>query len=136
LFTKNDYICEWVIDLKEAFEFVNMTQMMVHVNEKYLAGAPDNDAFRSKSIEFLKDGSNCFVVETNGPDGSKPKIRLDLRILPDEFAKQCPAGPARNEPNLDPVLPPPIGRLKLTFNPCKMIVSPPIMIILLGSTYR
>jgi hypothetical protein len=25
LFTKNDYICEWVIDLKEAFDFVVLT---------------------------------------------------------------------------------------------------------------
>ncbi len=123
LFTKNDYICEWIVDLKEAFNFVNLTQMMVHVNEKYLAGSPDNDPFRSKNIEFLKDGSGCFVVETNGPNGSKPKIRLDLRILPEIFAKQCPAGPARNDPNVDPVLPPPIGRIKLTLDPCKMIVS-------------
>ena len=96
---------------------------MVHVNDKYLAGSPDNDPFRSKNIEFLKDSSGCFIVETNGPNGTKPKIRLDLRILPDVFAKQCPAGPARNEPNLDPFLPPPVGRIILTFNPCKMIVS-------------
>lgn len=95
--------------------------MMVHVNDKYLAGSPDNDPFRSKNIEFLKDSSGCFIVETNGPNGTKPKIRLDLRILPDVFAKQCPAGPARNEPNLDPFLPPPVGRIILTFNPCKMI---------------
>ncbi len=97
--------------------------MMVHVNDKYVAGSPDNDPFRSKNIEFLKDGSGCFIVETNGPNGTKPKIRLDLRILPEVNAKQCPAGAARNDPNVDPVLPPPIGRIKLTFNPCKMIVS-------------
>ena len=85
--------------------------MVVHVNDKYLEGAPDNDPFRNKNITFLKDSSGCFIVQTNGPDGSKPKIRLDLRILPEIFAKRCPAGSARNEPNLDPVLLPPVGRI-------------------------
>lgn len=97
--------------------------MSVHVNDKYLEGAPDNDPFRNKNITFLKDGDGCFVVETNGPEGSKPKIRLDLRILSETFAKRCPVGTARNEPNLDPFLPPPVGRIQWTLDPCKMLVS-------------
>jgi hypothetical protein len=40
-----------------------------------------------------------------------------------EQALEVPVGEARNEPNLDPMLPPPIGRMKLTMNPFKMLVS-------------
>ena len=39
------------------------------------------------------------------------------------MAKSCPVGTARNEPNLDPYLMPPVGRISFTVNPCKMLVS-------------
>jgi hypothetical protein len=40
-----------------------------------------------------------------------------------EQASEVPVGEARNEPNLDPMLPPPIGRIVFTMNPIKMLVS-------------
>ena len=78
---------------------------------------------RDKKFEFLKDGSNTFWVSTESKDGKTCRIRLDLKLMTQEQALEVPVGEARNEPNLDPMLPPPIGRMILTMNPLKMLVS-------------
>ena len=123
LFTSNDYICEWTIDLKEAFDFVCLSQQTVHVTDKYYESCPEKDPLRDKKFEFLKDGSNTFWVSTESKDGKTCRIRLDLKLMTQEQALEVPVGEARNEPNLDPMLPPPIGRMILTMNPLKMLVS-------------
>ena len=56
-------------------------------------------------------------------DGKDIKLRLDIKILPEQMAKAAPVGAARSEPNLDPYLMPPVGRIEFTANPLKMLVS-------------
>jgi hypothetical protein len=56
-------------------------------------------------------------------DGKDIKLRLDIKILPEQMAKATPVGSARSEPNMDPYLMPPVGRIELTTNPLKMLVS-------------
>ena len=83
-------------------------------------------SFGDAVLEFEKD--DTFWLTTTSQKDNKPvKIRLDLRILPISAAKQCAVGTGRNEPNLDPYLTHPVGRIAFTMNPCKMIdqlVSP------------
>ena len=47
---------------------------------------------------------------------------MQIDILPKEQAEQNKVGEARQEPNVNPYLPPPVGRLSLTLNPWKMFV--------------
>lgn len=45
------------------------------------------------------------------------KVCLGMQIWPKDKAKVMPVGAARTEPNQDPFLPPPVGRLKFSWNP-------------------
>lgn len=83
-----------------------------------------NDIMQGITLEF--EDENSFWL-TTVKDGKDIKIRLDIRILTQAHAIACPVGTARSEPNMDPFLMPPVGRIKFTTNPCKMLdqmVSP------------
>ena len=49
------------------------------------------------------------------------RVLCSLEILPKTLADAEPLGKGRDEPNMNPYLPPPVGRLEFTLNPCKMI---------------
>ena len=72
-------------------------------------------------IEFKDDDS--FLLTTRGKDGKPIKIRLDLRIIPMHIAKNMEVGAGRNEPNMNPHLPPPVGRIEFSLNPFKMLAQ-------------
>lgn len=46
------------------------------------------------------------------------RIRIDITTM--EYAEKNKVGSARDEPNNNPFLPPPIGRLHFSLNPCEM----------------
>ena len=50
-------------------------------------------------------------------------MRIQVDILPKDQADMNKVGSARTEPNMNPYLPPPVGRMSLTLNPFKMFVS-------------
>lgn len=58
--------------------------------------------------------SNEGVLENNG----YVRIRIDITSM--EWAEKNKIGSARDDPNIEPYLPPPIGRLHFSFNPCEM----------------
>lgn len=70
------------------------------------------------SLEFRDDDS--FILTTY-KDGKDIKLRIDLRIVPIAMVKAKPVGPGRENPNMEPYLPPPIGRIQFSLNPCKML---------------
>lgn len=46
-----------------------------------------------------------------------------MRIVPMEAAKAKPVAAARENPNMEPYLPPPIGRIEFSLNPFKMLAQ-------------
>jgi hypothetical protein len=78
---------------------------------------------RSGDPEDLDD---TFWLPMNGKDKETNLIenhgfvRVQIDIMPKEYAEKNKAGAARDEPNVSPYLPPPVGRLSFSFNPCTM----------------
>jgi len=72
-------------------------------------------------IEFIDD--NTFTLTTTVDNDKKVKLRLDMRLMPGDDAKANPVGEARNDTNMEPFLPPPVGRISFSLNPFKMLVS-------------
>ena len=72
-------------------------------------------------IEFEDENSFFLVMYA---DGKPIKIRLDIRLYPISIAEANPLGAARNDCNMEPFLPPPVGRIEFSLNPFKMLVSP------------
>ncbi len=84
-------------------------------------------------IEWDKEGESFWlpmmakVIE--GDKKAKPlvyktvqqgfvRVRVDVTTI--EHAEKNIIGSAREDPNTDPYLPPPIGRLHFSLNPCEM----------------
>jgi hypothetical protein len=77
-----------------------------------------------KPLEWDKEGENFWlpmlaksnegVMENNG----FVRCRIDITTM--ESAEKNKVGSAREDPNIEPFLPPPVGRLHFSFNPCDM----------------
>lgn len=120
MFKSNEFIVEWVIDLKDLLEVVKMTKSQAHFNQKYYESRKDQDSYKDTVIEFKNDSTFYLIKEL---DGKQIKIALDLRILSDAAAKETPVGESRSEPNFEPYLAPPMGRIKFSLNPMTMLAQ-------------
>ena len=67
----------------------------------------------------FRDDDTFFLVTRK--EGKEIKVRLDLRIIPGAQATANSVGKARTEPNMEPYLPPPVGRIQFSLNPFKML---------------
>jgi len=70
---------------------------------------------RVKDDKELKDGESRLGSSVNSG-----YILISVQVIPQNEAEKNPQGSARDEPNNDPHLPPPEGRLKLSLNPFDM----------------
>jgi hypothetical protein len=48
------------------------------------------------------------------------RVQVSFELVPAEQAEACPVGSGRDDPNIDPFLPPPVGRIKFSWNPFDM----------------
>jgi len=118
VFSKNDYICEWTFDLKLLFEAIRITQQPIHLTKKYYNAFLKPKMPEGTFIDFRDDDTFYLGVVK---DGKVIKVRLDLRIVPEAVAIVNPVGSARQEPNQEPYLPPPVGRISFSLNPFAML---------------
>lgn len=135
-FKSNEIIGSHIIDLQSAFEDADLTKRPLRIDkdyyEKYMKHDLDEKG-KEKKFEFEKDGDSFFVpmmgknaagvMEDNG----HVEVRIDITDM--EYFEKNKVGSAREDPNIEPYLPPPIGRLSFSFNPCvmfKQLVSPAV----------
>jgi len=97
---------------------------------KHIKGSVEGESVAQiQLLEFDKENPNCFWLTTTRKateDGKDKvfeniKILLDVRIFPKKLADTCKVGEGRQEPNIEPYLPPPKGRIIFALNPFKML---------------
>jgi len=106
-FSPNDSICEVLLGLSNLFK----------------------KAYRVKDrVKLVKGGKDRFWLDKlrhpNEGDKNQGRVEVSFEIMPMSVASQLPAGLGRSDPNMNPVLPPPEGRLEwmnLLFNPLKLL---------------
>lgn len=59
--------------------------------------------------------------EKTGHTKRMGEVKLSVQVIPKADAEKNKVGHARTEPNINPFLPPPVGRLSLSLNPFKML---------------
>jgi len=74
----------------------------------------------STSEKFWID---CMRRKEDGKLEQGGRVQISLELVPKSQVAACPVGEGRNEPNVDPFLPPPVGRFSWSWNPCKLIAQ-------------
>jgi hypothetical protein len=133
-FKSNDIIGSFMLDLKQAFTDVELTKRPLSINQSYFEQYMQNDVDPEKKITFKKtvnnltnkeelDGSFWIPMESKTKEGELENngwVRIQIDILPKTYAETNPVGSARDDPNVEPYLPPPVGRLFFSLNPWTM----------------
>lgn len=115
LLSSNDAIGDACLDLTE------LAQEALNTGEKQMKlGDAENwtqRALRRESEKFFIPFSARDAVGNKIETG---KVLISVEILPENKAKACNNGEGRSEPNIEPTLQPPEGRIQLSMNPIKM----------------
>ena len=64
---------------------------------------------------------DLFGQNDDGQMESAGKLALSIQIIPEPQALARPSGLGRDDPNVNPFLPPPVGRMQLSLNPIDMM---------------
>ena len=120
-FKSNDVIGSIVFDLKVPFHDVDLTKRPLLIGKKYY-----NDYMRKEGEEDLEwDDEENFWLPINaknekGEIECNGYVMMRMDIVTTEYGEKNPVGSGRDEPNHEPYLPPPVGRISFSLNPCTM----------------
>lgn len=123
ILSKDDYICGGRLNLYQLFNDVNILDLPLKLNSEYYSSLPNDKRF--SNIEFVgkdedEEGAKFWVqLEKQGKKGGR--VLCSIEVVPQWYAELNPVGKGRDEPNMNPYLPPPVGRIKFTLNPFKML---------------
>ena len=124
ILVKDDFICGCRLNLSYIVNDVNTIDLPIKLTKDYYASLPQEKKVFS-NIEFVgkdedEEGIKFWVqLEKNGKKGGR--VMCSLEIVPEWYASAYPVGKGRDSPNVEPYLPPPIGRISFTLNPIKMM---------------
>ena len=132
IFASDDYMSGATISLKDLTVAPQYLQMPMKFTRDYYNALDEAQKQKYGAIEFLdkkedEEGIKFWVQcykgkkEAAGEGEKGGRVLCSLEIVPKELADQEPVGKGRGEPNVNPYLPPPVGRLEFTLNPFKMI---------------
>jgi hypothetical protein len=83
-------------------------------NKRVKRQGPKDKSFLSRKVTEGQENKfwiNCNRRTKKGDLERGGRIQVSFEIVPLEQAEACEAGEGRSEPNVDPYLPPPIGRM-------------------------
>ena len=132
LFSSDDFISGAKLNLKNLVMVPKHLGIPIKFNREYYDDLSPEEKKLYGDIEFLKksedeDGIKFWVQCYKGRDdaageGEKGgRVMCSLEILPKSIADNEKVGKGRDEPNVNPHLPPPVGRFEFTLNPFKLV---------------
>ena len=122
ILSKDDFICGGRINLYQILNDVNVLDIPLQLNKDYYKSLP-KEKQNLTNIEFIKDDDDLdkFWIQLEKQGRKEGRVLCSLEIVPKWYADLHPVGKGREEPNMNPYLPPPVGRIKFTMNPFKML---------------
>ena len=124
ILSKDDFICGGRLNLYDLINDVNTLDLPLYLNADYYSSLP-KEKQKMSNIEFVgksedEEGNKFWIrLEKQGKAGGR--VLCSLEIVPQWYADLHPVGKGRDEPNMNPYLPPPVGRVKFSLNPFKML---------------
>lgn len=125
LFKSNDLIGETVIDLTPLFEDGDLAKRGISLTKDYYDEYLVKEK-KMKGLTFEKEDTRQFWVDlkSKGSDGKlvfHGRVKMGIDVIPKRDALANPVGGGQSEPNVNPFLPKPFGRIEFTLNPFKML---------------
>ena len=132
IFASDDYICGTTLNLKDIVNIPKLLEMPVGLTRDFYEDLTKEEKERIGEIEFLSpedddEGIKFWVQcykgrkEAAGRGEKAGRVMCSLDILPKKIADLNVVGKGRDDPNVNPYLPPPVGRIQFTLNPFKMM---------------
>lgn len=118
ILSANDAIGDACLDLTQHAQQALETGDIV---KKY--GTSERISERALRKESEKFFINFNTKDENGSEKYVGKVLISVEIVPDVKAQACNNGEGRSEPNIEPTLPAPEGRVQFTMNPVKMMAQ-------------
>ena len=124
ILSRDDYICGARLNLSQILNDVNVLDLPLKLSSEYYSNLPQEKKVLS-NIEFAgkdedEEGVKFWVqMEKNGKKGGR--VLCSIEAVPQWYADLHPVGKGRSEPNMNPYLPPPVGRVKFSLNPFTML---------------
>ena len=120
ILSRDDFICGARLNISQILNDVNTLDLPLKFSSEYYKNLPIEKKVIS-NIEFVgrdedEEGVKFWVqMEKDGVKGGR--VLCSLEVVPQWYADLYPVGKGREEPNVNPYLPPPVGRIKFTLNP-------------------
>ena len=132
IFSSDDYMCGATINMKDIITIPQLLEMPIGLTRDYYEDLTKEEKQRLGDIEFLspeddEEGIKFWVQcykgrkEAAGIGEKSGRVMCSLEILPKKNADLDIVGKGRDDPNVNPYLPPPVGRIQFTLNPFKMM---------------
>ena len=130
ILSKDDYIGGTTIDLTSIINDVTYLDIPIHFTKSYVESHHiPNIVFDDVDTEHNKFWLTLTSNNNNNTNHSG-RVLCSLELTPLWKHKQSPVGIGRTEPNRNPYLPPPLGRITFNINPFKSLTQ------LVGVTHR
>ena len=81
----------------------------------------DRQALLGSERDEELEAAKFWLPLANSAREARGALLVSLELVPASDARWWPAGHGRSEPNANPHLPKPVGRLSWTLNPCAML---------------
>ena len=132
IFASDDYISGATLNIKNLTTVPQYLHMPIKLTRDYYNGLSESEKKLFGAIEFMsksedEEGIKFWVQcykgkkEAAGEGEKGGRVLCSVEIVPKDLADQEPVGKGREKPNINPFLPPPVGRMEFTLNPFKMV---------------
>ena len=125
IFSKDDFITRAELEIIRMIKITKDLDVPIVFNKDYVNDVPDFEKDKYKSVEFLDKlndpDQTKFWIQCYRNSTKSGRILMSLEFMPIWKAEKSPVGKGRSDPNVNPYLPPPVGRFEWSFNPFKLL---------------
>ena len=125
IFSKDDYITGTELNIIDMINITKNLDVPIVFNNNYVNEVSEFEKEKYKSVEFLNKlndpDQTKFWIQCYRNNTKSGRILMSLEFLPVWKAEKSKVGKGRSEPNINPFLPPPVGRFEWSWNPFKLI---------------
>ena len=125
-FSADDLVCSNSLNITKIVKYCDQLKTNIKFDQNYISRTMSKEQQSELNLEWKEKDKFWLKMsrrnEETGLIEECGKVLLSLEFLPMNLAETSVVGKGRDEPNVNPYLPPPIGRFEWSLNPFTMLV--------------